>query len=51
MSSDWRILGVSKITRGYQVTVTKQVRDKLNFEFGDLLLFLEEGDRVYIEKS
>lgn len=51
MSLERKVLATSKITRGFQVTITKEVRDKLDFKVGDLLVFIEEDGNVIIEKA
>lgn len=43
-------MGISKITRNYQVTLPKDVRELKNFEVGDKVLFVPEGDRIGIVK-
>lgn len=32
-----------------QIAIPKRVKDKLNAEDGDYILFFEEGNRIYIE--
>lgn len=46
-----RILGVSKVTRKYQATIPKAVRELLGIEEGDLLVFELENNRIYIRKG
>lgn len=43
-----KALGSSKITVRYQVTVPEDVRKLLKIKEGDTLVFVEDGDRVYI---
>lgn len=45
------ILGMSTITYKFQVTIPKKVRDKHRLKKGDTIMFVEEGDTVYIKKS
>lgn len=45
------ILGMSKITYKYQITIPKKVREKHGLKEGDTILFVEEGDRLYIKTS
>lgn len=42
------ILGNSKVTRRYQITIPKGVRERFNFEIGDLVVFTvsKEGELV-----
>lgn len=45
------ILGMSKITYKYQITVPKKVREEYDFEEGDTILFVKEGDSLKIKTS
>lgn len=45
------VLGTSTITRKAQVTVPKKVRDRFKLKEGDLVMFIEMNDRLYIAKS
>lgn len=45
------ILGMSKITYKYQITIPKKVREKYNLDEGDAILFVDEGNRLYIKTS
>jgi len=40
MSKKREILGMSKLTYKYQVTIPKRVRDELGFKEGDTIIFL-----------
>ena len=51
MSRERRVIASSKITRRFQVTLTKEVRERFNLKEGDLILFVVEGDRLLIEKG
>jgi len=50
-SSKREILGMSKITYKYQITVPKRVREKFLLKEGDMLVFIEENDKITISKS
>lgn len=43
-------MGISKITRNFQVTLPKDVRELKDFKVGEKVLFLVEGNRVDIVK-
>jgi len=43
-------MGISKITRNFQVTLPKDVREIKNLHVGDKVLFAMEGERVDIVK-
>jgi AbrB family looped-hinge helix DNA binding protein len=43
-----KILGASKVTVRYQVTIPGDVREKLEIVVGDALIFIEENGKVYI---
>ena len=45
------ILGMSKITYKYQITIPKRVREKYNLDEGDAILFVDENNRLYIKTS
>jgi AbrB family looped-hinge helix DNA binding protein len=43
-----KILGASKVTVRYQVTVPAPVRKTLNLKIGDTLVFAEEDDKIFL---
>mgnify|MGYP001558500504 CR=1 FL=1 len=43
-------MGISKITRNFQVTLPKDIRELKNFKVGEKVLFVVERDRVDILK-
>jgi len=43
-----KVLGSSKVTVRYQVTVPEEVRKKMKVKEGDTLVFVEDGKRIYI---
>ena len=45
------LLGISKITYKFQVTIPKRVREKFNFNEGDMLVFIEENGKLILMKS
>jgi len=51
MRQERRVIASSKITRRFQVTITKEVRERFNLKEGDLILFVVEEDRLLIEKG
>lgn len=44
-------MGISKITRNFQVTLPRDVREFKNFHVGDTVFFVVEGDRIGIMKQ
>ena len=42
-------MGIGKITRNFQVTIPRDVRELRPVREGDRLLFTVEGDRIVIE--
>ncbi|MCD6241258.1 AbrB/MazE/SpoVT family DNA-binding domain-containing protein [Candidatus Bathyarchaeota archaeon] len=42
---------MSKITYKFQVTIPKRVREKFNFNEGDMLVFIEENGKLILMKS
>jgi len=51
MYSKRTVLATTKITRGYQITLTKDVRDKFEFNVGDILVLVEKDGKLFIEKA
>lgn len=45
------ILGDSKLSRKFQITVPKDVRDILRLGTGDRLVFVAEKDRVLVKRG
>jgi len=43
-----KVLGSSKVTVRFQVTVPEDVRNKMKVKEGDTLVFVEDGKRIYI---
>ena len=48
---DGTIRGTSKLSSKLQVTIPKDVREILNLQSYDRVVFREEAGRVYIEKA
>lgn len=46
-----QIIGDSKLSRKFQVTVPKNVRDILRLGSGDRLVFVAEKDRVTVKRG
>ena len=44
-------MGISKITRNYQVTLPKDVRKVVGVKEGDEVMFIVNGSRVLLVKS
>jgi len=49
--SERRILATTKLTSSNQTTVPKPVREKLNLEPGDVIVWVEEKSHIYVEKG
>ena len=45
------VLGISKITYKFQVTIPKRVRERFKFKWGDIVVFLEEDGTLIVKKS
>ncbi|MFO8020588.1 MAG: AbrB/MazE/SpoVT family DNA-binding domain-containing protein [Promethearchaeia archaeon] len=45
------IIGTSKISEKGQVTIPKEIRDKLGIRKGDKLIFDLKGDKIIIRKT
>ena len=46
-----RVLGTSKVTRKFQVTIPKLVRELLGISENDIIVFEEEEGKVFIRKG
>jgi AbrB family looped-hinge helix DNA binding protein len=45
------ILGMSKLTYKFQLTLPKRVRERFALKEGDILVFLAEDSRLILTKS
>lgn len=43
-----KAIGSSKVTVRYQVTIPENVRRKMELNDGDTLVYVEDGERIYI---
>lgn len=43
-----KVLGASKVTAKFQVTIPRDVRKTLDIAIGDTIVFAEEDGRVFI---
>lgn len=43
-------MGISKITRNFQVTLPKDIRGIMNLHVGDTVLFVNDGSRIDLVK-
>jgi len=43
-------MGVTKVTRNYQVTIPKDVREMENIHIGDELIVVIEGDEIVMRR-
>lgn len=46
-----KILGASKVTVRYQVTVPEEVRKQMKIEVGQTIVFTEEGGKVVLKSD
>lgn len=46
-----KTLGTTTITRSFQITLRKIVRDKLDVDVGDIVVFFEENGTIIVEKG
>ena len=42
-------MGIVKVTKKYQITIPKSIREKLNIRVGDILLVKTDGTRIILE--
>lgn len=45
------ILGTTTMSHKFQITVPKKVREKHGLKEGDTIVFVDDGERLYITKS
>ena len=45
------VLGMSKLTYKFQITIPKKVRERFNLEDGETLVFIEENGKLIVVKS
>ncbi|MBI2549910.1 AbrB/MazE/SpoVT family DNA-binding domain-containing protein [Candidatus Woesearchaeota archaeon] len=43
-------MAVSRVTRNYQVTVPREIRELADIKVGDMVLFIKEGEDVVLRK-
>ena len=46
-----KVLGTSKVSTYNKITLIKEVASKLGVKEGDLIAFIEDGDKIYIKKA
>ena len=46
-----RIIGDSRVSRQFQVTVPKRIRQLLELDAGDLLLFVEKSGMIVLKRG
>ena len=46
-----KIIGLSKTTSKFMITLTKEVREKLGIKPGDKVLFIEKNGEIIIRKA
>ncbi len=51
MSKERKLIGMSKVAVGWKISLLKEVADKLKADIGDKIVFIEEDERIYIEKA
>ena len=44
-------MGTSKISKKYQITIPKKVRDKFNMKEADLLIFIGDEDSLALKRA
>ena len=49
MSEEADVLGQTRITTNYQITLPKKIRKELNAKIGDIAVFSKDDKRIYIK--
>jgi AbrB family looped-hinge helix DNA binding protein len=45
------ILGTSKISTKFQITISKEVRERFNLDANDLVVFWDDNGKLVLRKS
>lgn len=45
------IIGTSKVTKGWKISLLKDVRTELRVSMGDKVVFLKKNGKIIIEKA
>ena len=48
---DLKLIGTTKVTKGWRIALVQAVAKELNAEIGDILLFYKKGDEIVIKKG
>jgi len=51
MNKGEKILGVSKVAAGMKISLIKEVASRLDAKEGDLIIFKQKNDEIYIERA
>ena len=43
-------MAVSRVTRNYQITVPREIRELANISVGDTVLFIREGEEIVLRR-
>ena len=46
-----KILGTSKLSHKFQVTIPKEAREQFRLETGDILVFADENGKLVLSKN
>jgi AbrB family looped-hinge helix DNA binding protein len=46
-----KVLGATKVSTKGQVTIPVEAREKFGIEIGDLILFIQDGEKLVIRKG
>ncbi|MHB1908334.1 MAG: AbrB/MazE/SpoVT family DNA-binding domain-containing protein [Nitrososphaerales archaeon] len=45
------ILGTSKLSHKFQITIPKEVRDRFKLKAGEIIIFSDENDKLVLGKN
>lgn len=45
------ILGTSKLSHKFQITIPKEVRDRFRLRAGEIIIFVDENDKLVLSKN
>ncbi|MFQ5793699.1 MAG: AbrB/MazE/SpoVT family DNA-binding domain-containing protein [Candidatus Bipolaricaulia bacterium] len=48
--AETRTIITRKVTRQGQITIPKEIREELGIDVGDNIVFVRQGDRIFIKK-
>ncbi len=51
MQKERKLIGISKVAVGWKISLLRDVAEKLKAAIGDKIVFIEEDNKIVIEKA